>query len=1166
MAEVVHGGFFGSDLVHLMHQVFGQPDAGEANTIQFRSAIILDDWMEDVAGNTEVVIEPSTTTDLGSKQLVAILFTIAKLESDMAFTLQQRESASASATGDDEISGEKHSELDYRWDDHFDESSGSGDRSPQQVSDHSTEVFASSSQNVRESGTTESQPKSFTQSQLGSIGQTSPPSKSVIDQTLHGDKSQTFHSSRAQPHRKQPLSLTPSLVMEFATSSSSNGQQINELISVPSTIETTPGLVVQTPTFSPAAVLMADTTNSPGQVGSSMSDGPGMDDLMIWMSNNNRTALNAPVLQPAVPLASPIVEDVVKLENLHHMLWPLLHLPTFNSDITVPSLVQVMTKVQEWVQQNTVPYPTMFDIEASKQILQNFLQRRTEEINLLSGARTISLSSFQTVQALGLLASCAVSGDDPVAIEWAVWCSDTCISYLRQMGVFQGMREIEPSPRTADERWIMEEQFKRLAATFVRIDAFIGLIFDRAPTLRWPEMKITFPASDTIWRADTPEERHSKDLGEGVVAWSAYLLDMRVHMELNHNLEANFFALGSNTASFLPPFHHPANSTEAAFTISICGTNLTLYHLLQLSMFANLPVLETDEKQDLTPRLVILFAAMAVAVFCGALDMNSIAAAVPSITNSLGDTEDEAWYGTAYYLALSCCQMAWTQIYKAFPAKLVFFGAFLFFEAGALVSALAPNSMGIIIGRTISGAGISGSFIGAWIIVSYVVPLRYRPLASAFFSIIIGSTQTAGPVIGGALTTRLSWRWCFWVNLPIGGFAVLLALLGGKIKDPQSRRDGRTPKQVIRDFDLFGFTLWILAVICLTVLLQFGGSKYAWNSGPIVTLFIMTVLFVGGFAVVQKQQGEKSLAPLRIMKQRSLACSAFYILMMQAAKAQLTYFVSLHQSCAPDEFSYMIVANADNAKLPIFFQAVRGTSALQSGLNTIPNFLSFVIASISASIAVTWLGYYTPFMLVGSALGVAGTALLSMLTVSTPTARWIGYQILTGGGFGIGFNGPQIAAQTVFQDHRDTPTAMTIITSFMDLGGSLGISIGGAILSSRVRQSLHALLPDLTTKQISEAGLTGLQALVAPDKRQLVAEAYASGVSAVFYATTSLSAATILLACGVEWRSIKDKYDPTENDEEIEKSKKERLNLRNKIHAPRRDTSQKSKKVGETMI
>ncbi|GAB7357566.1 hypothetical protein MBLNU459_g0077t2 [Dothideomycetes sp. NU459] len=1139
MAEVVHGGFFGSDLVHLMHQVFGQPDAGEANTIQFRSAIILDDWMEDVAGNTEVVIEPSTTTDLGSKQLVAILFTIAKLESDMAFTLQ--------------------------WDDHFDESSGSGDRSPQQVSDHSTEVFASSSQNVRESGTTESQPKSFTQSQLGSIGQTSPPSKSVIDQTLHGDKSQTFHSSRAQPHRKQPLSLTPSLVMEFATSSSSNGQQINELISVPSTIETTPGLVVQTPTFSPAAVLMADTTNSPGQVGSSMSDGPGMDDLMIWMSNNNRTALNAPVLQPAVPLASPIVEDVVKLENLHHMLWPLLHLPTFNSDITVPSLVQVMTKVQEWVQQNTVPYPTMFDIEASKQILQNFLQRRTEEINLLSGARTISLSSFQTVQALGLLASCAVSGDDPVAIEWAVWCSDTCISYLRQMGVFQGMREIEPSPRTADERWIMEEQFKRLAATFVRIDAFIGLIFDRAPTLRWPEMKITFPASDTIWRADTPEERRtllwhepagrsttpirtvlrdglmnarvsglpqlkhllladyhlalcaftsdvweqtqearhhehdtldpdSKDLGEGVVAWSAYLLDMRVHMELNHNLEANFFALGSNTASFLPPFHHPANSTEAAFTISICGTNLTLY------------------------------------------------------------------------LALSCCQMAWTQIYKAFPAKLVFFGAFLFFEAGALVSALAPNSMGIIIGRTISGAGISGSFIGAWIIVSYVVPLRYRPLASAFFSIIIGSTQTAGPVIGGALTTRLSWRWCFWVNLPIGGFAVLLALLGGKIKDPQSRRDGRTPKQVIRDFDLFGFTLWILAVICLTVLLQFGGSKYAWNSGPIVTLFIMTVLFVGGFAVVQKQQGEKSLAPLRIMKQRSLACSAFYILMMQAAKAQLTYFVSLHQSCAPDEFSYMIVANADNAKLPIFFQAVRGTSALQSGLNTIPNFLSFVIASISASIAVTWLGYYTPFMLVGSALGVAGTALLSMLTVSTPTARWIGYQILTGGGFGIGFNGPQIAAQTVFQDHRDTPTAMTIITSFMDLGGSLGISIGGAILSSRVRQSLHALLPDLTTKQISEAGLTGLQALVAPDKRQLVAEAYASGVSAVFYATTSLSAATILLACGVEWRSIKDKYDPTENDEEIEKSKKERLNLRNKIHAPRRDTSQKSKKVGETMI
>lgn len=236
--------------------------------------------------------------------------------------------------------------------------------------------------------------------------------------------------------------------------------------------------------------------------------------------------------------------------------------------------------------------------------------------------------------------------------------------------------------------------------------------------------------------------------------------------------------------------------------------------------------------------------------------------------------------------------MAWSQIYKAFPAKTIFFSAFAVFEVGALVSALAPNSTAVIIGRAISGAGISGAFVGALIIVSYIVPLRYRPLMGAFFSVLIGSTQSAGGVLGGALTSALSWRWCFWINLPLGGLSILLAILGAEIVSPNSRRDGKTTNQLVREFDALGFLIWIPAVLCLTLILQFGGTRYSWNSGPLVVLCIVTTLLFALFAWVQHRKGEKALVPGRILKQRSLASSALYVLLMQAAKSQLAYFVS----------------------------------------------------------------------------------------------------------------------------------------------------------------------------------------------------------------------------------------------------------------------------------
>lgn len=252
--------------------------------------------------------------------------------------------------------------------------------------------------------------------------------------------------------------------------------------------------------------------------------------------------------------------------------------------------------------------------------------------------------------------------------------------------------------------------------------------------------------------------------------------------------------------------------------------------------------------------------------------------------------------------------MAWSHIYKAFPAKPVFFGAFLVFELGALIGALAPNSAGVIVGRAISGAGISGTFVGALIIVSYIVPLRFRPLMGAFFSVLIGSTQNGGSVLGGVLTSMLSWRWCFWINLPMGGLSVFLGLVGSSVTSPESRCGGKTAKELIRGFDALGLSIWALAVICLTLILQFGGGRFSWTSGTLIALYIVTVVLFAAFGLVEKRGGEKSLVPGRIIKQRSLACSALYILLIQAAKSQLTYYVSFNNHHTPS------ITNTSNQK------------------------------------------------------------------------------------------------------------------------------------------------------------------------------------------------------------------------------------------------------------
>ncbi|KUI61932.1 hypothetical protein VP1G_09086 [Cytospora mali] len=400
---------------------------------------------------------------------------------------------------------------------------------------------------------------------------------------------------------------------------------------------------------------------------------PGMDDFMEWMDSVDTNELNH-MLLPHPNILTPPAEDPIQLETLFHKFWPLLHLPTFSMDMATPALTHALGHIKDWVQQKAVSDAIVWDVNSNIKLLPNFMQSISGDINLSSSSRTMSIGTLQFVQALGLIAACAITGNSPPAIfEWATLCSDMCTAYLRHMGVYQGTRKIEQPFHIADERWIMEEQFNRLAATFLRFDAYLGLILDRAPTLRWPEMRFIFPASEAIWRAVTPEDRRvllwhepagrystsvrtiirdglmqaglidlprpklllmedynlalcaflsdvwdvtqearhhdhrsykspSKDAAEGTATWKAYLLDLRGHMEMNYNLEESFFKPDCNLPSSPPQSAFPlaspppiGNNTESVLAISTAAINLTIYHLLQLMMLADIPVLETSK-------------------------------------------------------------------------------------------------------------------------------------------------------------------------------------------------------------------------------------------------------------------------------------------------------------------------------------------------------------------------------------------------------------------------------------------------------------------------------------------------------------------------------------------------------------------------------------------
>ncbi|GAB1217404.1 hypothetical protein ATERTT37_006643 [Aspergillus terreus] len=500
---------------------------------------------------------------------------------------------------------------------------------------------------------------------------------------------------------------------------------------------------------------------------------------------------------------------------------------------------------------------------------------------------------------------------------------------------------------------------------------------------------------------------------------------------------------------------------------------------------------EPPETQYLSSwKLGFIVTGLSLSTFCLALDNTILATAIPRITDQFKSLEDVGWYASSYLLTTCAVTLGFGKLYTFYSTKWVYLSALFIFELGSLICGVAPTSVALIIGRAIAGIGSGGLFSGGIIIIAQSIPLERRPIYTGMLSSMFGVASVAGPLMGGAFTDHVTWRWCFYINLPVG--AVTCAFIVLFFKAPKSVKDKSGFKDQLGQLDLPGTAVFVPAIICILLALQWGGTKYAWSNARIIALFVLFGVLIIGFVLIQIWRQEKATVPPRVIKHRNAWAGAFFQTFMAAA-----FFVTV-------------------------YYAIKGVSATKSGIMSLPMILGMVICAILSGILVTVFGHYGPFLVLSPILLAVGSGLLTTLKVDSGHPAWIGYQALAGMGAGFGMQQPLMAVQASLP-FPDIPTATALMMFAQTLGGAIFCSVGQNIFTNQLLKNLMHDVPSVNAPQVIGAGATELRNVVPVEQLPAVLQAYSRAITEAFYVCVATAVLSFVGACLVKWVSVKGK-------------------------------------------
>jgi EmrB/QacA subfamily drug resistance transporter len=457
-----------------------------------------------------------------------------------------------------------------------------------------------------------------------------------------------------------------------------------------------------------------------------------------------------------------------------------------------------------------------------------------------------------------------------------------------------------------------------------------------------------------------------------------------------------------------------------------------------------------------------------------ALDSTIVATALPTIVGELGGLSRLAWVVTAYLLAQTVVTPLYGKLGDLYGRKKVLQAGIVIFLIGSALCGLSRTMTQLIIFRAIQGLGGGGLMVTTQAVVGDIVPLRERGKYQGIFGAVFGLASIAGPLIGGYFTTHLTWRWIFYINIPLG--VVAIAVLAATLPS--------VARRVSHAIDYAGSALLAVTLSSIILVTDIGGTAYPWGSGLVIGLILVAVLALVVFLVVERRASEPVL-PLRLFRNAPFAVSSLVGLIVGFALfGSVTY-------------------------LPLFLQIVKGDTPTASGLRMLPMMGGMLVTSIISGQLISRRGKYKIFPIIGTAIMTLGLYLLSRMNTDTSLATAALLMLLLGLGLGMVMQVLVIAAQNAV-DYADLGVATSGATLFRLIGGSVGTAVLGAIFASRLQQHLTSLLPP-------GAQVAGVSALnprmllsLPPATRQLYAMAFTQSLSTVFLVATSIAAVGLL--------------------------------------------------------